>query len=655
MANIFIGLSALRSSQYAMDVVSSNIANANTPGYHRQKVHLEQITAGFLDSTETGSGVSVNFVERIRSQVTEFSLTNAISDSNNVDQLLTVERQLESIFNTGDGSIHESLDVFFGELTKFSSNPTDETQRTQVTRQIDKLVDRFRSLNTQLFELKEAVRYQLGREVDLLNGNLETLSEVTIQIRSATVTSNPNRELDRRDALINEIAQVIDVQRQEIYGDGLNLSLAGGKLQQGPSPITLEVTTQPGNQVAVAVEGSESPLGLEGGRISALVELYNQTIPDYENRLNELASGIIYELDKIHSTGIGAHGSFSGLNGNRSVDSINSPLADTSTEFPIQDGELFISLVGADGERRTERLVIDPNTQSLSDLATAITSIDGLFAAVNVQTGKLRISASDGVRFDFSGALETVPDQSANTGTSVARLSGNYNGDINQELTYVIEGSGDVGVSENLFVTVYDSDGNELTRAGIGNGYEAGTEVELFGGIKVSFSAGTVVNGESFDSYAVNQPDTSDVLVALGLNTIFSGNDAASIGVSEEVSENSLKFASGFSGDPADTRNLFRFIEVQDVRTMSDGRQTFSEYLSEITIDIGARVQSNEQLSQSVNGLQFRLEQERDSYSAVDLNEELVQLQQFQRSYEAAVQVIQAADDMINQLFALVR
>lgn len=654
MANIFIGLSALRTNQYGMDVISSNIANANTPGYHRQRVHLEQIAAGYLDSTETGTGVNVNFVERIRSQVTEFSLTNAISDTSNVDQLLTVERSLEAIFNTGDGSIHQSIDVFFGELTKLSSNPNDATQRTQVARNVNEIVERFRDLNTQLFELKSAVNYQLGREVELLNTNLSTLNEVTSDIRS-NATSNTNAELDRRDALINEIALIIDVQRQEIFGDGLNLSIAGGQLQQGPSPIALQVLRQPGDQVAIAVEGSDAPLGSEGGRIAALVELYNTTIPEFQSRLDELAQGFIQELDSIHSKGIGPHGSFTSLNASRNVDGVNSPLASATTEFPIDDGELFISIVDASGERRTERLVIDPDTQSLSDVATQISAIDGLFASVNIQTGRLRIAGLDGVKFDFTGSLETTPDQSANTGTSIGRLSGAYTGDTNQELTYEIIGSGDVGVSDNLFVRVLDSSGNELTRADIGNGYEAGSEIELFSGINISFGPGTVVNGESFSSFAVNDSDTSGILVALGLNTIFSGNSASSIGVSDELSADSLRFASGFTGDSADTDNLFKFIEIQDVLTMSDGRQTFTEYLSEITVDIGARVQANEQLSLSVNSLQFRLEQERDSYSAVDLNEELVQLQQFQRSYEAAVEVIQAADDMINQLFDLVR
>ena len=57
--SLFIGLSALRSSQVGLDVISQNIANANTPGYHRQNVHLESLNVNLFRTQRIGSGVSV--------------------------------------------------------------------------------------------------------------------------------------------------------------------------------------------------------------------------------------------------------------------------------------------------------------------------------------------------------------------------------------------------------------------------------------------------------------------------------------------------------------------------------------------------------------------------------------------------------------------
>ena len=69
--------------------------------------------------------------------------------------------------------------------------------------------------------------------------------------------------------------------------------------------------------------------------------------------------------------------------------------------------------------------------------------------------------------------------------------------------------------------------------------------------------------------------------------------------------------------------------------------------------EIGFEINSNTALSTSLTSFRLRLEQERDAVSGVDLNEELVYLQEYQKSYEAAVRIIQATDDILNELFRI--
>ena len=83
------------------------------------------------------------------------------------------------------------------------------------------------------------------------------------------------------------------------------------------------------------------------------------------------------------------------------------------------------------------------------------------------------------------------------------------------------------------------------------------------------------------------------------------------------------------------------------------GDLTLTDYFDEIHSEIGFQINTDTAISTSLNSLQTRLEQERDAYSAVDLNEEIIYLQEFQKSYEAAVRIIQTADDMLNELFGI--
>ncbi|QEG23380.1 flagellar hook-associated protein FlgK [Mariniblastus fucicola] len=655
MTNFMTGLSALRTSQYAMEVVSSNIANADTEGYHRRSVHLEANTPNAYGQMQIGTGVSIDYIERIRNQVTESSLTLAISDVSRVDQTLEIERQVESLFQSGEGSIHELIDDFFGELTKLTSTPGEPTQRTAVVQQADQMTQMFSQIAGQLTELKTAIGYQVEQEVASLNEKMVAMSDLNARINQYQNSTDVSHELDELDALVNQIAEVVDVRRNEQYRVGSTLAFGDSVIQQGIRPTLYSTFTTEGGELAVSVGDSDKAAVFEGGRLPALLDAYNNVIPEFMGKLDELAAGMIQQFDQVHATGTGPGGSFSLLNGTRNVVDPDVPLSESGVPFPIEAGELHISITDPDGNRRTESVYIDPETQSLTDVATAISAFDDLHASINSQTNQFQVIATPGYEFDFSGSLESTPNLDNVSGTSVPAFSGRYLGDTSQTLSYEISGSGNVGVSDDLFVNVYDEQGTQLARLNIGEGYEAGSELDVVEGVKLSFASGTVVDSDSFESELVTTPDETGFLASLGLNSFFQGVDASTIAVNDEILEDSERFASGTSSDLADTSNLFVMIELQQSRGMSDGTRSFGEFVNEVTTTIGIQVQNSTQLSSSLGNLQTRYEQERDAVSGVDLNEELVYLQQFQKQYEASVRVIQTAEAMLDELFAVLR
>ena len=133
------GLSALRASQQALQVVSNNISNANTEGFHRRRTQFAAIAPSELTSFRVGTGVTVGSVERIRDQVTEVSLTNAISDLSEVDQALVIGRQIETAFLAGSTSISDEVDQFFAEITRLTAAPDEPSQRAAVVEGAERL------------------------------------------------------------------------------------------------------------------------------------------------------------------------------------------------------------------------------------------------------------------------------------------------------------------------------------------------------------------------------------------------------------------------------------------------------------------------------------------------------------------------------------
>lgn len=653
--NLGIGLSALQASQFAIDNISHNIANAGTEGYHRQDVHLEVRQPQLIDGFYGGSGVDVNHVRRIRDQVIESVYTNSISDLSQIEQQVKIESQIETYLQPGEGSIQNALTGLFDEISRLSANPGERALRTSVVNQGVNLAQRTRQLSDQFVGLKDSIGRQLDLEVGALNQELETLVDLQNRILTSSAEDTPNDLLDQRDQLVNSIADRIDVQRYEQVQNTLGLAIAGSSISIGSVPIRFETFTNDDGTKEVRVEGTERATKFNSGKLLALTETHNSVVDTYQSKVNSFASTLIRELDQAHATGIGLGAPFESLFSSRPVEDSSVPLNESGIAFPVEAGELFVTVTDENGQRRTSAISIDPATDSLQDIAAKFGAIDNVQAVVDPDTGQLSILAQPGFGFDFTGRLTTAPDLTGVTGTSTPTIGGDYTGTVNRQLFVEVAGPGTIGKTAGLVANVTDGDGRSIAQIEIGEGYEAGSEIDLGDGTAVSFGPGDVSAGDSFDFHQVANSDTSGILSSLGLNSFFEGSNAQDIAVSRHIVEDPDRIASSRSGEIGDTRNLENFVGLRNRQVLQNGTLTFEDFLAETTAEIGIQVQSSSVLQTNLEELNFGYETDRNAVSGVDLNEELLNLAQYQKSYDAAVQVIRTMESMLDTLFSIIR
>ncbi len=654
--NFSIGLSALRASQFALNTVSQNLANANTEGYHRQRVGFQTRLPQFIQGRYLGSGVEIGTIDRMRNQILESTYTRSVSDLQSAGRQLSLEGQIESLFLPGDGSIHNAVGGFFDELNRLSANPSELVQRNAVVQQGVNAAKQVRDISERLTDLKQTVRNQIEIEVNSINQDIESLVDLQHRIQVASARGVPNDLYDQRDQLINRLAEKIDVQRFEQSQNGFGLSLAGSSIAIGDAPIAFETVYDDNGNVAIHVAGSDREVKFGSGSLIALAEVHNETIDDFQSRIDEFARDFIRNVDQAHAKGVGTSGPFSILRGTRSVGNPQIPLNESEIPFPVEKGELYFSVTDPSGEKRTYAVAIDPATESLDDVAAKIGNVANVQAVVDEQNGTLNIIAQPGYRFDFSGNLETVPDLGSFTGTSLPRISGQYEGDVNRELSVSVIGTGTIGKTPGLLAQVTDeSTGKVIAEINIGEGYEAGSELAVTEGVSISFGGGDVTDSDSFTTRLIADSDSTGILSALGLNNFFKGSDAKTIDVETRIVENPNELATSRSGDIADTTNLNGLLTLREAHTMGEGRLSFEDFLGETSSEIGFRVQTSQSLYRNISELNYQYQTEIASVSGVDLNEEMVDLANYQKSYEAAVQVMRTMETMMDELLALVR
>ncbi|MCZ7622399.1 MAG: hypothetical protein M5U24_07930 [Candidatus Kuenenia sp.] len=78
---------------------------------------------------------------------------------------------------------------------------------------------------------------------------------------------------------------------------------------------------------------------------------------------------------------------------------------------------------------------------------------------------------------------------------------------------------GTIGTTSGLQVEVRDSGSNLIATLDVGEGYTPGNTLAVANGVSVSFSAGDINTGDTFDIDVINDSDETDLLAALGINT----------------------------------------------------------------------------------------------------------------------------------------
>lgn len=166
--------------------------------------------------------------------------------------------------------------------------------------------------------------------------------------------------------------------------------------------------------------------------------------------------------------------------------------------------------------------------------------------------------------------------------------------------------------------------------------------------------------------------DESGTMAALGFNTFFKGDDALTMGVNEVVKDTNFVAAATidsetgkvYKGDNSNTLALadvqfksltmkqWEFSRGSEPKT-SMTTATLDGYYSTMLGSLGVDAK-NIQTSKEFSTLMVNyITEQRDSISAVSLDEEMIKLMEYQHAFAAASKLVKTADEMLNTIIGM--
>ena len=657
-----IGQRAMSANYAALQVTGNNIANANTPGYSRQKAELETEGGQFSGSGFFGKGVNVATVARAHSEflTREASTSRAVasSDAARSDQL----RQLESVFQTGEAGIGYAAATAFSAFVDVANKPQDSSARQVALARIGDLAARFRSASDQLDTLQSGVALDVRTAVKSVNTLTQQIANLNRQIANVTGTGHePNDLLDRRDSAINDLSQFIQVTTIAADDGSTSVFMSGGqKLVLGGNATSLTTVPDAYDPAKVQLGISESgatrafpPGFVTGGSIAGLLQFQNVDLADARNLLGRMAVAIAGRLNGQQALGLDLGqppGSGAPLL------SVGSPAVSAASTNAQLAGVPVASFVNGSGVRvpSVSLAIVDTDALRASDyeLYADPAAARGTYQLTRLSDGTSRSVVSgdvvDGFRVDVASPLPAARDRfllqpMAPAVSRIQRVLDDPRGIAAASPVTATLAAANTGSAAIASLQATSTSLNPNLAATI-------TYTDNVGGYSYSLvdTTGTLPTTTGTGTWKAGQP-----IQLNGWNLNLSGVPRSG----DMLNVQKTAFPAGDNGN-ANAMLALRdvpFIGQQTVSGTVVPGQTATDAYASALANVGVKVQSAKLSADQSASIATDAKSAQASKSGVNLDEEAARLIQYQQSYQAAAKMLQVAQSLFDTLLQVAR
>jgi flagellar hook-associated protein 1 FlgK len=315
-AGVFsIARSALLVHQTALQTISQNIANAETPGYSRQEAQLAANTPVNFTYGAVGTGVSVTNIIRKRDILLDDAFRSAAGLDGDAGMRRDLLSQLESVFGEpNDAGMANALDQFWNSWSDLSAQPGSLAARAVVQQRGRQLSQMFNDFDTQLTTLRTSNLERLTNAVGNINSLAQQVAELNVRIVTSESNGNMANDLrDMRDLKLDELSRVAGTRVINQANGSVTVQIGNSVLVEGDSATPLSANYEtitptpsfPVTDVPVRIRLGSNPdrLAPLSGELGAMVDFLNTEIPASRTRLDAMADQLVTAVNNVHSTG----------------------------------------------------------------------------------------------------------------------------------------------------------------------------------------------------------------------------------------------------------------------------------------------------------------------------------------------------------------
>ncbi|MFV0623243.1 flagellar basal body rod C-terminal domain-containing protein [Sphingomonas sp. ac-8] len=687
-------LSGLNAAQAGLRTVSNNIANVGTAGYAREKVATTTaVTGGRV------TGVAVGETTRVADRFLESTVYKRAGDVGKADATAAYLDRLQALLGApgAESGLPARLDAISQSAIAMTASTSSVQAVAGFTADVQDAVASMQQLNDDVTILRGDVESEVGNSIDRINGLLVRIDDLNSTVsRLDALGRSSAGAVDQRNSAVEELSGLMKLTVRDQPDGRVTIETASGttlldrRLRLLSYPSSGEGVSQPdypsidirfadASGQPGASTGDKIDSVAVGGRLGGLLDLRDRTLPAFSEKLGVLFGGLAQSLNAVSNAGTTVPPP-SQLTGGQTALTGSDRLGFTgATTFAVTkaDGTLVASTkvdFTALGSGATVNDAVAAINAGLRGVATA-SFVDGKLTLQAKGSGTGMVVAQDanapstrgGAGFSQFFGLNDVVKSDASTLTPSGFIADDRTGFTAGETTEIVlrDASGRAVTRYSMTAAEGDTFGDLVSQLNDSSlGSFGSFALDDKGRIQFQPSASVPGASLSIPSDSTNRYGTGRSFSSIvGLTGTESGLSTA--GVRPDVLADATKLplarfqdgvaVGGKALGAADNRGATAFADqlAKAVDLGRDGVTTLERFSSLLLGNAGTQASQASDALADATARSTDAVNRRDSFSGVNIDEELANMVVLQNSYSAAARVMTSASQMYDTLIAM--
>jgi flagellar hook-associated protein 1 len=320
-----IAMSGLRANQAGLSIVSSNVANAQTPGYVSEGTNQVEVLSGDL-----GASVRVLGVNRQLDQYIQTQLRTETSGGAYADQMASVLTQLQSVYGTpgNAGSLENAYSDFTTALQSLSTTSGSSSAQITAVTAAQNLAQQLNATTQGIQTLRSNAEQDINISVGQANAAMTQIAQINAQLQGLKSTDPTAATLmDQRDQAIDQLSKLMDIRVSSTGNNQTSVYTSSGVELVGTQASTLTFNSQgtlnansqwnsnpaissAGTLTIKLANGATMDMiankSISSGQIAADLTLRDKTLVQAQTQIDQLAASMASALSDKTTAGTAA-------------------------------------------------------------------------------------------------------------------------------------------------------------------------------------------------------------------------------------------------------------------------------------------------------------------------------------------------------------